>query len=208
MPSGNSDRTISFWLYLPSNANILPEYAVIYIGGTTCSIGQEFMIQITTNDVVTLGSCNLGTWYFSSLKLIRNNWNFVAITFGQTNQATAYVNGANNYQTLTINGINTVASKVRFGSRLLTNTVAGAGYLTDIRIWNRVLTTSEINNVIQFQPVTSGLVSAWDGSLYANTYLRDIVCFNNGYFSHDNMITNGCPGNSIEKINFKLISCV
>ena len=206
LPSGNSDRTISFWLYLPSNADTVSEYTAVYIGSDTCSYGAEFTIEVKAGDIIAIDSCNLGTFYFSSLKLVRNNWNFVVVTLQQGNQATVYVNNVNNKETKTITGsLNTVPIYVRFGSRLVTNTYANAGLMDDIRIWNRVISLSEMETVKRFQLVSYGLVSSWDGSTvtqFNQIRLKDIIGNNNGVLSASGLLVDTCKKGKKKKYFF------
>ena len=197
MPTGNSNRTISFWFYFSKNANSeKKDFPIISTTGDNCLLEQDFTILVV-NETLYIDICNLNSFMFTDFKLIRNYWNFVVITF-TNNQATVYINGINN-QTIYINGLNFQPKSIFFGKRLINNqtVTANAGLLTDIRIWRKILTNLEIAIVFNSKPLNHKLVAAWNG-ITAQSQLKDEVGNLNGNLSTPNVITNSCNnGNSL-----------
>ena len=122
------------------------------------------------------------------MKLLRNSWNFVVITFGQLNQATCYINNDKS-QTITIFFINTKITLVSFGRKHITNKRPNEGFLTDIRMWDRVIDINEITVISKFGNVSDGLIGAW--TFYDNKMI-DIVSINSGIIIGNNSIVNLC----------------
>ena len=172
-------------------ANTQEEYVFISIGSDQCIPGNDFSIGVFNGDYIGISSCNLGNFVFSSLKLKRDQWNFIVITLSQTNKLTSYLNGFYNNQTITANNINTQYNTIEFGRRLINKTTPNAGYLTDIRIWERVISIEEISTVQNFQNVIHGLVAYWDGYVHNNKLIDYFGNFD-GTFSDLGIMVNTC----------------
>ena len=122
--------------------------------------GEHFTIKVVDFDVIAIDT-SLTLSKFSSVKLNKNEWNFITITINNSSIINCYVNN-NKTENITMIISNNQYTNIGFGVDLLSHKTANGGYLTDIRMWNRTLNIDEISNVRNFLSITSGLVAAWD----------------------------------------------
>lgn len=163
-PIGTGAVTISAWIN-PESFGGASRGAIIWGNSTRFRITSiGFLIEFTSNGFTTTAQSASG-----SLRQL-SKWYHVVVTRDSSNQATFYINGV-------ISGTANQASGIPTGSSVgnIGESVSSAnrfdGKIDDVRVYNRVLTTSEItrlynegNNKVNVTPkdnLKSGLVGWW-----------------------------------------------
>jgi len=155
LPLGNSSRSISAWVYMPSlNSNFLNFIASWGYGDAyRTSENKAFGFTATLNSMAlwqSFGSLENNQIFNTSFA--PNNYYHVVVTVDNIGLFKFYVNSILVY-TNQIIGMNTIsnANLLRFGRSTHTNTDGWAGYflgqIDDIGIWNRALTQQEITGL-------------------------------------------------------------
>ena len=139
LPSGTSARTITAWIYPNANDN-----GRIFSYGTGAT-NQTFEIitQASTNYLAIIGYSNN---YFSTATISLNQWAFVSATLS-SGTLKMYINGSEVYS----NGsatINTTLSGLARIGKSVWDVSDWDGNLANVAIWNRALTSDEINSVM------------------------------------------------------------
>lgn len=145
LPSGNLPRTLEAMVMfdtLPASANA----GIISYGGTTS--GSEFVMVPRGNEI----SNNIGVHYnglnTNSGKAVTDfgfgTWFHVCATYDGTSQK-VYINGT--LYVTTANTITTGPSDVNIGRRA-NGLFLVVGYIKEARIWNKVLTQAQVNDVV------------------------------------------------------------
>lgn len=159
--TGGQARTITAWVYNNGNGTI------VNLGSD--AIGEKYSFRIILNDLrIEIA----GSGYTSNLALTSNKWHHVAITQSGANLNTAvlYLDGSSENSTTSAT-TNTTES----GNNLIGKQITGDpfnGNLANVAIWNRALSSDEINSVMWKS--VNALTSAESNGLQAWYSLDDI----------------------------------
>ena len=148
LPIGNSQRSISIWTNLFSYSNV--GGSAFHYG--SISYNNRFCLLYWPNHPAVIGEGNdacyncSGTNTYSNAITQLNNWNHVVITFNG-NSVFVYINGLLSYEAS--KNYNTLLSNLKIGKAVDSHWSGEyfIGKLDDIAIWNRALTTSEIQQL-------------------------------------------------------------
>lgn len=168
--SGNSDRTISFWLN-QSNVFTVGECSVFNIynssgGSGECYTSSSIMTGGNLNDnFLFWGRCNDKAFNFSRNL---NTWYHIVLTYS-SGQLKFYIN--NNLipatSTTALAQLNTIATNLVIGGGLSSNNSNAFwnGKIDDVGVWNRALSQQEITSLYTGIPYYSDNCTAVNGSL-------------------------------------------
>ncbi|MBP9759117.1 prepilin-type N-terminal cleavage/methylation domain-containing protein [Candidatus Dojkabacteria bacterium] len=143
LPMGSSMRTLTAWIYPRAYSNL--SHIVHYGNANT---GQSWGLVINS-----AGGLSAHEWvvYTAYGTVALNQWTHVAISMDSTGLKTYYINGVNVGQSTYLP--NTVDSGVlRIGTRISTPTEYFNGFIDEVRIYNRVLNTSEVKALYDYAP--------------------------------------------------------
>ena len=139
LPLGNSSRTISVWL---SPANLAGQWTLTAIAYGSASTSNAYMFGLGQNVIAVQGWV---TDFNTPLTYLTNQWINAVCTYDGTN-VSIYVNGS-----LMGSGTNTtwntIGTEFYLGGRVSLGNSFFDGKLDDIGIWNRALTTNEIQQL-------------------------------------------------------------
>ena len=173
LPVGNSPRTFSFWYSFPDHgditvgaANVFMSYGDNGVIGVS-EAGKQLWVKLSDSLLYLMTPYNAYFWYDNRFSA---PWAHVVITMSN-NIVTSYYNGANKGQAIvqtTNYPINTNPGTDLLLGRYRTDRLAG--YLDDIRIYNRSLSSNEVSQLyaseavppsIRTQPIAQ-VVNAFD----------------------------------------------
>lgn len=136
LPSGNSPRTISVWIYLIKTGDY--PYFFGYSGGSN---GTNFGIGINGSGQI-LGA-KLGFDYSSGVELPLGKWNHVCATYdGST--FTMYLNGESCGSTSATLSTGTETLSIAYNAGQSSSANGFTGFMRSAKIFNRVLSSEEI----------------------------------------------------------------
>ena len=149
-PKGNSNRTVAFWMKHNSNTT---HSLLNYAGGSLASFRSFHMAY--DNDKLIVGKADAGMDYtdFATDFPYNTDWNHIALTFDGS-VCKVYINNAlANTQPFTF-------APTAEGSGLNIGRAPGGAYygdfaIDDLRIYNRVLNSQELNELYDDEVVTS-----------------------------------------------------
>ncbi len=155
LPLGNTSRSISAWVDMPSLNNNYANFIVSwgYGDASQTSANKAFGFRTQLNGMAiwqSFGSSENNETFNTSF--LTNNYYHVVVTIDNVGIFKFYINSTLVY-TNQIIGMNTISNGnlLRFGRSTHTNTDGWAGYflgkLDDIGIWNRALTQTEITSL-------------------------------------------------------------
>ena len=139
LPSGTSARTISVWIYPNANDN----GRILSYGTGSANAAFDIITQASTNVLAVIG---YATNYFSTTTISTDEWTFVSITLS-SNTLKMYVNGSEVYSTGSASINTTLSGSARIGKGVW-DVNDWNGNLANVAIWNRALTSDEINSVM------------------------------------------------------------
>ena len=156
-----SNYTLSAWVYLRTGGTFGGQRAAV-LGGQGCGDSIEFMIRANTEDpsdpqYLELGRCSAFNGYNSTTAVPLNTWTPVTVTVSATQTVSYFVNGVA-AGTWDGTGLDlSLGTAVNLGDN--NGTRFFDGVLTDVQIWNRVLSQSEIQTYTSQEPAedASGL---------------------------------------------------
>lgn len=135
LPSGNANRTLSFWCKASEESGNKWNYLFGY--GDPNSSGADFLVSRYYNTGIGVDMYYDEATY-SSTSINFTVWHHIAVTYsGET--ITFYVDG--NYHGKVTKSVNTYQSRICVGSA---SSFGYNGYLASCRIYNRVLSAGEI----------------------------------------------------------------
>ena len=172
--TGSTDFSIFGWIRTSASGE---RRNIINIGGTTTSSASELYLYVTDNGKIKFDLRNIGG-PISSSSVNTEEWVFVGVTYS-SQIASIYVN-SNLEQTSTFfYSANIEDGEQIFGasdSNQTTGIPSGfyEGSLDEVRIFNRVLTQTEINSLYNSNSdITSGLLGRWKFDDGNGTILTD-----------------------------------
>lgn len=150
LPSGDSDRTFSFWVK-PRSFNYITVQNLLYYGDTIA--GKYCKIEITNEGIANRLHVSNGLSDFNVLcgpgTLVENWWNHLAVTITKS-KVRIYINNRLDTAGLTT-GWNTTKDSLVVGAR---KRIAGGGYtmstanfwggIDDISVYNRALSAEQV----------------------------------------------------------------
>jgi hypothetical protein len=139
LPSGTSARTISVWIYPNANDN----GRILSYGSASTDAAFDIITQASTNVLAVIG---YATNYFSTATISLNEWTFVSITLS-SGTLKMYVNGSEVYSTGSASINTTLSGSARIGKGVW-DVSDWNGNLANVAIWNRALSSDEINSVM------------------------------------------------------------
>jgi len=139
LPSGTSARTISAWIYPNANDN----GRILSYGTGSANAAFDIITQASTNVLAVIG---YATNYFSTTTISTDEWTFVSVTLS-SNTLKMYVNGSEVYSTGSASINTTLSGSARIGKGVW-DTDDWNGNLANVAIWNRALSSDEINSVM------------------------------------------------------------
>lgn len=145
LPSGSSARTVSAWVY----PTFLSGSSAILSYGTTTTNGHAFGLFYGTSTISVLGEGTTPPYgYSATYTLPINAWSLVTATFDGS-IVTIYVNGVSvgSSGALTLN--TTLSGTADLGMKINNSAIYVIGKLQDVRVYSRVLSTTEIANLYQ-----------------------------------------------------------
>jgi hypothetical protein len=134
--------TISLWSRRSAISNA---YSVLFkVGGTATTAGQYYLLKYnnTNNITFTNGSATVTT---ASAYSDQDQWTHIVVTYNNTTLiATIYVNSVNSGNA---NLVTTYSGNTSF--RIMNDTTSSyyRGYMDDIRVYDRVLTSTEVTEL-------------------------------------------------------------
>ena len=163
LPSGTSARTISAWIYPNANDN----GRILSYGTGSANAAFDIITQASTNVLAVIG---YATNYFSTTTISTDEWTFVSVTLS-SNTLKMYVNGSEVYSTGSASINTTLSGSARIGKGVW-DTDDWNGNIANVAIWNRALSSDEINSVMWKS--YEGLEGAESNGLQAWYSLDDI----------------------------------
>lgn len=152
--TGTGTYSFSFWMN--GGSDITSEQKII-CGGTT---GSPWGITLNVGRLFG-GAQGLGSHIVSESIISANTWYHVVMTYDYGNTSfKIYINGEEVTNTGTYTSAFTNGTTIRFGeeNRGLNRLYYG-GYLSDVRIFNRVLSSTEVFSIYNKQKITLGLLA-------------------------------------------------
>ena len=140
--------TVSCWF----NAQSLPQSGLnnstVFSFGTSIQTLLMASIQNNTN-TFTMSGYGSGNVAFSygSLAVTTNTWYHVVATFSSSGTCTLYANGVSNGTSTGVGILNNSLNMFSLGSICHANFAAFNGYLADFRVYNRILSSSEVSQL-------------------------------------------------------------
>ena len=139
LPSGTSARTISAWIYPNANDN----GRIISYGTGTTNAAFDIITQASTNVLAVIGYANNR---FSTTTISLNEWTFISVTLS-SGTLKMYVNGSEIYSAGSVGLDTTLSGSARIGKSVW-DVNDWNGNLANVAIWNRALSSDEINSVM------------------------------------------------------------
>jgi hypothetical protein len=164
LPSGTSARTISAWIYPNANDN----GRIISYGTGTTNAAFDIITQASTNVLAVIGYANNR---FSTTAISLNEWAFISVTLS-SGTLKMYVNGSEIYSANSVGLDTTLSGSARIGKSVW-DVNDWNGNLANVAIWNRALSSDEINSVMWKS--YEGLTGAESNGLQAWYALDDIT---------------------------------
>ena len=164
LPSGTSARTISAWIYPNANDN----GRIISYGTGTTNAAFDIITQASTNVLAVIG---YGNNRFSTTTISLNEWAFISVTLS-SGTLKMYVNGSEIYSANSVGLDTTLSGSARIGKSVW-DVNDWNGNLANVAIWNRALSSDEINSVMWKS--YEGLTGAESNGLQAWYSLDDIT---------------------------------
>ena len=181
LPGGNSARSVSAWFYPESGFGNILAY------GDGSQTNKRFSFLMNSGDVKFVGENNDHFGHTVSL----NQWHFITITYAN-NKLKMYIDGAIADSVLLGTNLNTDNSyPLVIGSNTTTrNDEYFGGKVTQVSVWDRILTATDVQNHMNCPPSTNalGLLGYWELGNNAN----DATAYgNNGVIEGAIMSTEG-----------------
>jgi hypothetical protein len=164
LPSGTSARTISAWIYPNANDN----GRIISYGTGTTNAAFDIITQASTNVLAVIG---YGNNRFSTTTISLNEWAFISVTLS-SGTLKMYVNGSEIYSANSVGLDTTLSGSARIGKSVW-DVNDWNGNLANVAIWNRALSSDEINSVMWKS--YEGLTDSEENGLQAWYSLDDIT---------------------------------
>lgn len=139
LPSGTSARTISAWIYPHANDN----GRIISYGTGTTNAAFDIITQASTNVLAVIGYANNR---FSTTAISLNEWTFISVTL-LSGTLKMYVNGSEIYSANSVGLDTALSGSARIGKSVW-DVNDWNGNLANVAIWNRALSSDEINSVM------------------------------------------------------------
>ena len=139
LPSGTSARTISAWIYPNANDN----GRIFSYGTGATNAAFDIITQASTNVLAVIG---YATNYFSTATINTNEWAFVSVTLS-SGTLKMYINGSEVYSNGSASIDTTLSGSARIGKSVW-DVNDWDGNLANVAIWNRALSSDEINAVM------------------------------------------------------------
>ena len=160
--SGTNARTVTAWIYTTTTAT----EQTIYGSGTNSSSGFVFQININSAAAGRLYFWGNNADVYVNSVITANRWYHIAVTLpsnGKTNNIKLYVNGINRIPTIANSdvAINTYNGNYGIGHDCLNRSQSFQGGISDLRIYNRELSSGEIQRIYS---------SAMVNNRYQNNY--------------------------------------
>ncbi len=150
--TGGQARTITAWVYLDTSTS---DMGVVALGEK--ATGKKYTFKVTSANDLRIEI--EGTGYTSSLSLNDDEWHHVAITQSGANLNTAvlYLDGSSENSTTSAT-TNTNEIGENYIGRAPESGTFLDGNLANVAIWNRALSSDEINSVMWkgYESLTSG----------------------------------------------------
>lgn len=169
LPLGNSTRTISAWI--KTNGTWYGRSIVNY---GTVSDNLNFFMSCSGTNIGKIQAGEGAAYLIGTSTINTNIWKHVVVSYDATNW-NIYVNGILENSTAS-SAINTIDSIFRIGRSVITNPSDGyywLGSLDDIRIYNRLLTSNEMNALYN-EGICSQSITVTD-TLVINTNLTSLA---------------------------------
>jgi hypothetical protein len=182
VPTGDNPVTLSGWFYLtsgPSSGN-----RVVLMGdGSPSGTNKANIGACVWNNS---GTYHLGIWsnyndYTSSLAVTLNTWHYFALTYSGSGAGYLYLDSSS--QSFSISAINITSAKVVIGATAdPTPGYPITGYMDEIGLWSRALSSSEISQLynsgagLQY-PFT--LPSVSDSTAVSDSPILEIISYVN-----------------------------
>jgi len=141
LPIGASDRTVTAWIYPLSEGLGTPRNITCY-GVWAKGKAFEFSIDDTNALRVQFHTYN----FQSTVHIIQDSWNYVGCIIKNGVNVTVFVNDTFESSTLGAS-INTTASALDIGARIIVSPIYMNGLIDGVRIYNRALTPEEIRQL-------------------------------------------------------------
>ena len=131
--------------------------------------GFAFYIEIDNRTVFTITGGAACRSAINSVITGDGKWYHVLVTINSSANAQTYVNNVISGSAQVLNALNgiTTGNALRIGNRAIGTDFTFNGAISDVKIWNRTLTTAEITKDYNNQLVSEGLVHRW--KLYPNS---------------------------------------
>jgi hypothetical protein len=154
--SGGGWRTFSYWVK-PSTSGAIQTLSNLYLTAN----GKRIWIYRAASGAISLQYCNdtgCETQYSTAL-IDANFWNYVTVVYNETTGAASFYKNAifSNSVTFTQRGSYTWNGDNRIGA-YATGGFPFSGSLDDVRMYNKALTTSEIQSLYDLAP---SLIAHW-----------------------------------------------
>jgi hypothetical protein len=170
IPAGNSQRSMSAWVYLPAKVNNASTVSVFTASGQQFHLlgfGTDnllFTDGLNAANNISYSEIPIGVWFHYAMTLFANQYAF-------------YVNGVSVASGNFGVAINTgTPTSVQIGRRSATMT----GFLDDIRIYNRALTPAEIRLLASRRGIGLQLLPDRAAGLPRKLFVNDSGTWKNG----------------------------
>ena len=179
LPYGNSEVTISAWVYKNSSTNSI-EYILGY-GGTGQALGDVFGMGLYGNQGIFVTFSGDQYDIISNYSLPLNGWQHLTAVHKLDGLVEIYLNAnliySQQVDVPNINLVNGYIGVAPWGTNSFWN-----GRIDDVMIWNRALNQQEIEEYFNCPPQTNefGLLSYWSFEEGGGSISYDLIGNNNG----------------------------
>ncbi|MBD3426868.1 MAG: S8 family serine peptidase, partial [Candidatus Omnitrophica bacterium] len=166
--------------------------------GRSASAGYNWCIYIDSSDSICFytprGEITSGSTVISD-----KDFHHIVATYSYaTNSMKLYVDGTQVSSTSINKSLPSISTNLTIGSEVGGGSFNSNVIFGDARIYNRALSSTEVNNRYNDQTITTGLVSSWLFDEGQGTTLYDTTGINNGTIYGSSWVKNSSPEDTIE----------